>query len=195
MTAIICDLIKQLNSSIFILLAILVITCWVLYKIGAWTTTFKHHDEKITKIEGLADKVLVMQTKVDLIYQNTLGSRQTVAAFSPIILTERGKEIAERIKAGNILDKYLSKLSKDPEIDECKNAYDIQVVAMRLAKNKLLNLLNDDELGLIKNEAYADGLLVEDIMAIFGVLLRNHVLSEKGFPVSDIDKHAPPEQK
>ena len=69
MVSIFHRLIDQLNSSVFVLLGILACTGWMLYKIGKWTAIFKHHDEKIVKIEGLAEKVVVMGTKVDLIYQ------------------------------------------------------------------------------------------------------------------------------
>lgn len=191
MEVVLTQLIKQLNSSVFILLLILVATGWGLYKIGGWMRTFEHHEQKITRIEGLAEKVVIIQTKVDLIYQNTLGTRRTVAAMSPINLTALGKEIAEKLKAEDILKKYISKLSKEAEIENSKNAYDIQMAAMNLAKGKLLTLLNDEELVAVKQEAYNRGLLAEDIMSIFGVLLRNHVLAEKGYPVSDIDKYAP----
>ena len=42
----------------------------------------------------------------------------------------------------------------------------------------------------IKNEAFTKGLLAEDILGIFGVLLRDHILQQRGIPVADVDKHA-----
>ncbi len=192
MEAILNKLIDQLNSSVFVLLAILGVVGWGLYKIGIWKTTFKHHDEKIIKIEGLADRVLVMSTKVDLIYENTLGAKRTVAAASPITLTDVGKEIAQKIKAETILNKYLAKLSKEIDAEDPKNAYDIQMTAMKLVKGKMLTFLNGEELAIVKQEAYNRGLIVEDIMSVLGVLLRDHILKEKGYPISDVDKHTPP---
>ena len=61
---------------------------------------------------------------------------------------------------------------------------------MNVAKEKLLPLLNESELNAIKDEAFARGLLVEDVMSIFGVLLRNSVLHQKNIPIADVDKHA-----
>ena len=63
---------------------------------------------------------------------------------------------------------------------------------MKLAKGEMVKLLNDEELSLVKQEAYDRGLIVEDIMSVLGVLLRDHVLSKKGYPISDVDKHEPP---
>ncbi|MFA4975836.1 MAG: hypothetical protein WC853_13910 [Thermodesulfovibrionales bacterium] len=194
METILKQLIDQLNSSVFVLLAILWATGWTIYKIGLWTAIFKHHDEKIAKIEGLADKVLVMRTKVDLIYENTLGSKRTVAALSPITLTEVGKEIKEKIKADAILEKHFLKLTKEIEQEKTENAYDIQMASMKIAKEKMLTLLNEEELLAVKQEAYNRGLIVEDIMSVLGVLLRDRILKLKGYPISDVDKHAPSKQ-
>ncbi|MDA8171361.1 MAG: hypothetical protein M0Z48_05955 [Nitrospiraceae bacterium] len=199
MEAIIGKLIDQLNSSVFVLLAILVVIGWGIHKIsyliGVWSTKFKHHDDKIVKVEGLADKVVKMETKIDLIYENTLGPRRTVAAHSPIGLTDVGREIAEKIQAQTILGKYASRLTKEVEAESPKNAYDIQMASMKVVKGQMVTMLNEPELATVKQEAYNRGLLVEDIMAVFGVLLRDRVLSLKGLPISDVDKHAPAEQK
>lgn len=194
MAAVLSKLIDQLNSSVFVLLGILACTGWALYKIGKWTAIFKHHDEKILKIEGLAEKVVVMGTKVDLIYQ-IVNPNRPVAAMSPISLTDKGKQIAENIKANTVLQKYVAKLSPEIDAENPKNAYDIQIAAMKIAKEKMLTLLNEEELTMIKQEAYNRGLLVEDVMSVFGVLLRNHVLNQKGMPISDVDKHSPATSK
>jgi hypothetical protein len=66
------------------------------------------------------------------------------------------------------------------------------MTAMKLAKEKLLTFLDSQELATVKQEAYNRGLTVEDIMSVFGVLLRDHILKEKGYAVADVDKHAPP---
>lgn len=192
MEQIFIKLIDQLNSSVFVLLAILACTGWALYKIGSWTAIFKHHDDKITKIEGLAEKVIVMGTKVDLIYQ-IVNPNRAVAATSPISLTDIGRAIAEKIGANTILEKYVSKLVAEVELEKPKNAYDIQMVSMKVAKEKMINLLNEEELLAVKQEAYNRGIIVEDVMTVFGVLLRNHVLNQKGLPISDVDKHTPPQ--
>lgn len=190
MELIITKLIDQLNSSVFVLLAILACTGWALYKIGCWTAIFKHQDDKINKLEALSEKIIELKTKVELIYNNT-NPRRTVAAYSPISLTDIGKEIADKIKANIVLEKYISKLASEVEAEKPKNAYDIQMASMKVAKEKMITLLSEDELSVVKQEAYNRGIIVEDIMSVFGVLLRNHVLNQKGLPISDVDKHTP----
>lgn len=186
------SLIKELNSSVFVLIAILICTFWVLFKIGRWSHIFQSHEEKISRVENLADKVLEIRVKVDLIYQYSLGPKGLTAPQSPIGLTEKGKEVVEKIKANAILERCLPQLIKEVAVENPNNAYDIQTVAMRVAKEKMLGCLNEAELTTVKEEAYIRGILVEDIMSVFGVLLRNHILEQKGISISDVNKYAPP---
>ena len=190
MVSIFHRLIDQLNSSVFVLLGILSCTGWMLCKIGKWTAIFKHHDEKIVKIEGLAEKVVVMGTKADLIYQ-LVNPNRAIAAMSPLSLTDVGKQIVENIKAHTILEKCFPILTKEVQTENPGNAYDIQLAALKIAREKMLACLNEEELISVKHEAYNRGLLIEDIMSVFGVLLRDRILSEKRIPISEVDRHAP----
>jgi len=113
MTALCLEMIKQLNSSVFVLIAILICAFILTYKVAdklaRWTEKFQHHDEKITKIENLTEKFIELKTKVELIYDNT-NPRKTVAVTSPISLTPLGNEIADKIKANTILERCISQL-------------------------------------------------------------------------------------
>lgn len=191
MNPIFLKIIEQLNSSVFVLLMILGVVAIGIYKAGQWSKVFKFHEDKITKIEGLAEKVLLMGQKVDLIYDNTLGPKRPLASLSPINLTKIGNEIVEKINATAILARCLPLLEKEVEKEKPTSAYDIQIVAIKIAKEKMSPYLNETELAAVKQEAYERGLLVEDIMSVFGVLLRNHILSQKGISISAVDNHTP----
>lgn len=190
MEAIFLKLLDQLNSSVFVLLGILLCTFFVIFKTGRWSEKFKHHDDKITKIESLSEKVIELKTKVELIYENT-NPRKTVSSFSPMTLTEMGKEIAVKLAANQILNKYISKLTSQVQEENPQNAYDIQMASMKVTKEKMINFLNEEELNAVKLEAYNRGIIVQDVMAVFGILLRNHILNLKGIPISDVDVHTP----
>jgi len=120
LTAIILKIVEQLNGAVFVLLMILGAVAIGIYRAGQWSKVFKFHEDKITKIEGLAEKVLLMGQKVDLIYDNTLGPRRAVASFSPITLTPVGIEIVEKIKATAILERCLSLLEKEVEKEKSR---------------------------------------------------------------------------
>lgn len=86
MEALLLALIGKLNSSVFVLFLILIITCIVLYKLGYWTHKFAAHDKRVENIENLARDVVSLTTKVDLIYQ-FVNPHSPVKAASPISLT------------------------------------------------------------------------------------------------------------
>lgn len=189
MDAVWTKIIDQLNSSVFVLLVILGVSYWAVIKVTRLVEQFSHHKTKLDKFEGLSDKLVELRTKVDLIYQNT-NPNKLVAAQSPISITPTGKEIAAKLNADAIFKRHLLKLSG--LVEECapKTAYDIQARSMAVAREKLMGLLNADEINTVKAEAFARGLLAEDIMSIFGVLLRDEILEQKGMPVADVDKHS-----
>lgn len=191
MDVILKELIQQLNSSVFVLLCILGAVGWVLYKVGSWAEKFTHQENRIGGLEKLSHKVVEIATKIDLIYAYT-NPNATVRSHSPISLTDSGKEIAAKISADAILSKCSVKLKREVENTRPKNAYDIQVASMAVAREKMLSCLDDNEITIIKDEAYKRGLLVEDIFNIFGVLLRNEILKDKDIPVAEVDVHAPP---
>jgi hypothetical protein len=182
-------LIEQLNSSVFVLLAILIFAFYAVYKIGAWKQLFLTHSDRIEKVERISDTVISIQTKLDLIYQYS-NPNATVRSTSPANLTIIGHEIVKKINAEDIFRKHAIKLIGIVEGKGPQNAYDIQRVAFDVCKKEFLNLLNENELKVVKEEAFSRGLLVEDIMAVFGILLRNKILEDKKIPIADVDKHA-----
>lgn len=190
MEALLLALIGKLNSSVFILLIILIITCFVLYKLGYWTHKFAAHDKRVENIEGLARDVVSLTTKVDLIYQ-FVNPHSPVKAASPIALTDSGKDIATKIGADQIIVNHAEAFSGEIEKMSPKTAYDIQQSSMEFAKNRMINMLSEEDLIKVKQEAFNRGLLIEDVMSVLGVLLRNHVLQKKNIPIAAVDAHTP----
>ena len=182
MQVLISKLIDELNSSVFVLLAMLAASFLITFRIGKWTQQFFHQDQKINSLQGLSEKIIVLQTKIDLIYQNTHPNK-VVGSFSPISLTETGMNIARRIDASKILDLYFEDLDSLVQAQQPKTAYDIQVATFRIVKERLLPLVDTTTFTALKNEAYSNGILLEDILMIFGVLLRNKILLRSGISI------------
>lgn len=189
MDAIFTKLLEQLNSSVFVLMLILFILAWIIYHVGRYKEIFSSHGKKLESIDGFGDRMIKLETTVNLIYMNT-NPRKMVEAHSPLSLSEEGKKAAEHIHADKILERIHLKLEDFVEESKPKNAYDIQVAALK-STAKILDLLNEEELITIKNYAFQQGLRLEDLLPIFGVMLRNLILEERGIPVADIDKHEP----
>lgn len=187
MSEVLLALISQLNSSVFVLFLILAIVCYVVYKLGTWTEKFKFHDDKMVKFDDMNEKIISLKTKIDLIYQFTNPNAPTKSQ-SPISLTPVGLKISENIGATNIFEKHKEKLLNAVDSKCPKTAYDIQFVSFEVAKNDMINFLDEQDLLVVKNEAYNRGILVEDVMGVFGVLLRNEILKIKGIPLAEVDK-------
>ncbi|AEP08919.1 hypothetical protein [Micavibrio aeruginosavorus] len=178
---------SELNSSVFVLIVILVMAFVLTFKVGGWKQTFIEHQGRIDKVEKISDLIVEIKTKVDLIYQNNPNA--LYRAQSPISLTDLGRELATKVNADSIIEKYSSKLVKHVDDKGPKNAYDIQKCAFTVARNELKDLLSDVELTAVKQEAFNRGLPVEEIYTLFGILLRNKILKDKGIPIADVDKH------
>ena len=178
MTEIFIKIIEQLNSSVFVLLCVLIAIGYMLLKFGEWKQKFVNQDNRLAGVENISAKVIRLETKIDLIYQNT-NPNKLVVSQSPLNLTDKGRDISKKIKAEEMFEKYRTKLKSEVNKSDPKNAYDIQTASMETSKKFFVKMLNDDELVKIKQTAFDEGLLVEDIMSIFGVLLRNAILEEK----------------
>ncbi|MDR3196189.1 MAG: hypothetical protein LBT58_05390 [Endomicrobium sp.] len=109
-----------------------------------------------------------------MIYQNT-NPNKTIQVHSPISLTSLGKDIKNKINGAGIFAKYKRKLCDFVEKTNIKNAYDIQTESFKVVKEHLLSMLDEKELIAIKDEAFYRGMIVEDVIAIFGVLLEKSI--------------------
>ncbi len=124
------ELIKQLNSSVFILLGVVFgafIASWKLSTfIATWKTKHQHHETALDKIEKKIDMIPAMSGKLELIYNNTLR-QPVVASHSPIGLTDFGKKIATNIKADGFVDRHYNLFLDCLGVDYQRlNAFDIQ---------------------------------------------------------------------
>ena len=190
MTEVLNHLIAQLNSSVFTLLGILLVAFWGVGAINRLIERFCHHEKQLGKFDSLHDRTIKMEGKLDLIYLNT--QRVPVAlSHSPISLTPVGVEIAETIHANAIFERYKERLIASVQAKSPKNAYDIQVEAMKLTRESMLGMLDSGELNTVKEVAFQKGILAEDVMMVFGVMLRDSILASRGIAVADVDQHAP----
>lgn len=194
MAGILLKIIEQLNSSVFVLIALLILTMYFIYKAGGWIEKYRQHEKRMdtfeTDFKSLARDLHEMTVKVGLIYQNT-NPNSTVRSMSPLQLTEIGRDVMENINAQEIFNKYRERLISEVDVSSPQNAYDIQQRAIQVVKTTLPDLLNEDELVKLKQEAFQRGSILEDILIVFGILLRNTILKERNISIADIDKYDP----
>ena len=70
----------------------------------------------------------------------------------------------------------------------CMKTLQFNKIPYQINTYKSIKYLNEEELLKIKNQAYNYGILDEDVMSIFGILLRNYILKKKNMSIYDVDK-------
>ena len=119
-----------------------------------------------------------------MVYQHVFPTpSQPNAGNSPLALTSVGKKIASSIDAYKMLDKYLPQLIKWIDEKNIGTAYDIQMHSVDITRFYMLQLLDEDELIKVKDEAYRRNMPVEIVMEVFATLLRDAVFNERGMPL------------
>jgi hypothetical protein len=176
----------------FILLGILAVAFLAVYHLGKWKGRSFAYDKRLDKIEAFYDSVIELQTKVQMIYDNT-NPRKLAASSRPIALTELGRGVASTVNAATLFNKYSAALvgKVNARCPASATAHDMQVVAFDVGKKALPGMATADEINAVKNEAYKQGILDEDIWSIFGLYLRDHLLQSRGIPVINVAGHAP----
>ena len=107
---------------------------------------------------------------------------KTVNANSPISLTERGLKIAEKLKAGEVVEKYRKHILLP--LDANKLA--IQDMCFDFAMTRLRGILTAEERKVVDDEIYEQKGVHTDVLVIYGILFRNSFFKERGIPVPEI---------
>lgn len=185
------SLATHLNSSVFVLLGILFSSFVVVYKmaifLGKWQERLFSQDKRLDKVESIYEKVVMLETKTQLIYENTNRNRAYMTA-SPIKLTDIGIDIVKKIEGDKMFMRYSSRLKENLEEKNPVHPYDIQMVSINVAKGVMPKIANEADINAVKQQAFEYGILDEDIWGIFGIFLRDKILEERGLLVADVDK-------
>ncbi len=204
-------ILNQLNSSVAVLLVLLVIVIFMVWKLSSAITLwqYKHteHDKKLAKAGDTNDKVIALEanigkavdfgeriirieTKLDMVFQK-LSPNPFAQSQSPIALTSDGLEIAKKINVDETIDRLYSNFLALVEKKAPKTAYDIQECSFSVVREFILNELNEQELNALKNEAFNKGMPLDSFIIIYSIKLRDRILAEKNIPIVDIDTHDP----
>lgn len=192
MQIIFSKLIDQLNGAVFVLIAILILAFWAMYKLGGVVDRFKHFNDKHKIFEDSIDiiknKLSDIGATVKLIYDFHLD---TVKNKSPITLTEKGERIDGDVKIQQKVNDHWADIEKLIEEKNPVNPYDIQSVSMDISKYIFDDIFNENEKNEIKTYAFNEGINLLQITPIVGVFIRDRYLKEKNIAVEEVDKHAP----
>jgi hypothetical protein len=192
MPSIILKLIEQLNGAVFVLVAILAIAFWSMYKLGGIIKTFNFFEKKNENFDKAIDEmktnIFSIKATTDLLYQSHLS---TIQSHSPISLTPKGITISSELKMEEKVINHWDEIKNEIDKKSPSNPYDIQTISMELAKNCFEHVFNEKEKMEVKSYAYKTGANLLELLPIIGIIVRDKYLKEKGISTEDIDAHAP----
>ena len=121
-----------------------------------------------TSISNLADEI-----RADIKEILSRLPRAPIAAGSPLRLTDFGKQIADQIKAEEWSEQLCASGKLRTEV-EGRSPYEIQEFSLELAQSKLE--YTDTELDLLRQCAFDNGIEVEAVKRVLGIVLRDRLL-------------------
>jgi hypothetical protein len=110
--------------------------------------------------------------------------------YSPVILTERGRNKAHELGFFDKINDNWENISELIDKD-ITNPYDIQEFYNSQCLIHPENILSEENIDLIKKDAYKEGLNVDSYMQMASIIIRDRYFEENNINVSDVDKYVP----
>ena len=144
-------------------------------------------DEKFNKIAEQLKPLSKIDERVNILYKAKLNINLTQAQ-SPVQLTEQGEEIAKDLESYALIEKYKNEFKQKMNNIADLNPYRIQQECKRVIENYFKDIVEDSLIKSIENRAFNEGILFDDLLSIYIIILRNKILAEKGIEVKTIAK-------
>lgn len=170
---------------------------WLIYWVTKSVTKIKaehgHFNDSVKKMDTNIDDIRrdlsYLKGSIDIIKS---GANPLTQSNSPITLSEKGKDVAEKLNADELIANNWDKIYANLESKICdKNAYDIQQYCIDTASVEPEAFFDKETILKLKNFAYKEGRPLQYYSSMLGVLIRDKYLEIKEIDVSEIDAHDP----
>jgi len=142
-----------------------------------------------THIDEMRKDLSYLKGSIELIRS---GANQPTKSRSPISLTEVGIKIAEELKVEELVAQNWDKIAANMDANvKDKNAYDIQTYCMETAAVDPESFFDDATIHKLKAYAFKNGNSLFYYSGVFGVVIRDKYLQQKGIDVSEVDVNDP----
>jgi len=191
------DALRSPAGSFAFVFSILALAAWLIYFVTKRVTEIKSDHKTFTgtvnKIEDHIDDIRkdlsFLKGSMD-VYR--AGGAPLVQSHSPISLTKEGLDVARDLSAEDIISRNWTKIHENLESKVCdKNAYDIQEYCMMTASVDPDAFFENSDLNAIKLYAYKKGNPLQMYLRVFGVIIRDKYLHEKGMDIKEVDANDP----
>lgn len=155
----------------------------------------KTHSEKIEKhSESVSriDTTLTFLTKSIEEMNSQLQKMNNTVPFtlqhSPLRISERGWEVVKKLGMDKMFVNNWDRIKQfiDDEV-ESKNAYDINEFCIKYAVVFPEKFLQPEEVNILKNDAYIQGLTLMEYMKIIAVMARDKYFEENNINIEEIE--------
>ncbi len=182
------------------------LTYWITKKVTTINTEHGSLNKNIEKIEHNIDEMrkdishikgemdmfkttlVFMKNEIDIFKNNKSNLMQS---HSPISLTKKGKEVAEELKAEEIISKNWESISVALLRMDSQNPYDIQTFCIERADVEAEQFFDVESIDRIKRYAFEKGESVHAYYRLLGLLIRDRYFKENGIPLTRIDENDP----
>lgn len=110
-----------------------------------------------------------------------IATIRTANSRSPFALTNKGLEVARKIDAQTLVDKYIERVHSIISNDAHKLS--IQEICFNYARNQFLGIVEAKERQIIWDAIYEEGGNADEVLVIYGVLFRNSIFEKRNIPV------------
>ncbi len=176
--------------------SILALCFWGVHKLTRYVTRWECKLEKMNDLENTVKETNSAILRIDArlsVMESQRGS--LTQSHSPVGLSKLGEEVAEKIKARDIVMRNWDRIQNLIERQNLTNPYDIQQFCIEKATIAQDELFSKEDVDFIKKYAFGEGLPTAYYGGMFGVLIRNQYFKVKNIDISDVDKHDPNQNK
>ncbi len=171
---------------------------WLIFWVTKQVTTINNNHNNLnnliikmdTNIDSIRTDLSYLKGSYDILKSG--GHESFFKSQSPVSLTEKGVEVANKLKADDIISRRWDHISQllEKEISD-KNAYDIQQYCMEKLSVEPERFLDKKDIDTIKKYAFDQGNPLQLYLRLIGIKIRDKYFSYKKMDLKEIDVHNP----
>jgi|WetSurMetagenome_2_1015567.scaffolds.fasta_scaffold88164_1 hypothetical protein len=150
----------------------------------------KSTEKTETHIDEIRKDISYIKGSIDII-NNNVNTTPLVQSHSPISLTDAGKDVADELKADELISKNWETIYNGIASIKNQTAYDIQQYCIETASVEPNKFFDEQTMIALKNFAYKKGAPLQLYLRLLGVIIRDKYFEKEKIPLSRIDETSP----
>lgn len=146
------------------------------------------HSISVSKLETSMEFLIKSIENTNTQLQRLTSTTPLTQQHSPLRISERGWEVVNKLGMDKMFANNWERIKQliDDEV-ESKNAYDINEFCIKYAVVFPEKFLKPEEVNVLKNDAYIQGLTLMEYMKIIAVMARDKYFEENNIKIEEIE--------